>query len=563
MVDILQKNKQIIEKANGNDFFNTFPKVNDKFYIEKTYSELDTLFFKSGDEKIYVHSKYDPLTISANFIHGVDSNNKNKFFLFGLGLGYEFIEITKIANIQEIIVVEKNKDIIMNFLETIDLTKINKSVRILRDYKEIYNYFTKMSVDQIDNIIEYFNSGYELYDTAFFNEVKDIYVNVNIESNTNKNSVNKFHKEWFDCSVKNFMPFLNSDKMDDFYTINKGKTAIVVGAGPSLDKQMDLLKKVYDENSMFIFSTHTVFQKLLDFGIKPHAVCAVDSIQPISDGYRENGFTTPFFTAYHVNPEIFEFAKGSVFFMPNDTDGFSDLILRKLNKNIKEVSTGGSVACTMTGLLDVAGFSNIIYIGMDLAYTNDLTHATGTRFEGKTKFEFDKENGRTMVPAYDGTMVETSISMDGYKKWIEKYIVLKNPNIINATEGGSFIKGTTQMTFKDAIEKYKCNGINSIDKSVSLFTDSEKLQAYEILKKYRDELQKIHDNPSIEKFNDECMSTIGLMRDKVIYEVNEIDNSNKNKDKIYIKKMVEAIEYGLKGYDELLEDIKNGTRDIQ
>lgn len=563
MIDILQKNKEIIKKTNGNDFFNTFSKSNDKFYTEKTYSEFDTLYFKNNDEKIYVHSKYDPVTIAQKFIHGIDPNKKNRFFLFGLGLGYEFIEITKIEKIEEIIVIEKNKDIIFNFLKTIDLTQINKNIRILRNTEEIYEYFITLSVDQIDHMIEYFNSGYEIYDNNFFNAVKDIYVNINRESVTNKNSVNRYYKQWFDCSVKNFMPFLNSDKMDDFYTINKGKAAIVVGAGPSLDKQMELLKKVYNENSMFIFSTHTVFQKLLDFGIKPHAVCAVDAIQPIPEGYKKDGFTTSLFTSYHVNPEIFKYAKGNIFFMPNDTDGFSDLILRKLKKNVKEVSTGGSVACTMTGLLDVAGFSQIIYIGMDLAYTNDLTHASGTHFAGKTKFNFDRANGRLMVDAYDGDTIETSITMNGYIKWIEKYIVIKNPNIINATEGGALIKGTTQMAFSDAIEKYKSKEINLIDKGVNLFTDNEKLQTYEILKKYRDDLQKIHDYPSIEKFDDECMSIIGLMRDKVIYEVNEIDNSNKEKDKIYIKKMVEAIEYALEGYDRLLEDIKNGTRNIQ
>lgn len=559
MNSFFDKNIDAIKTTHGSDFFDTFSLNKINFEIEKTISGQDTLCFLNDEDKVYAHSKYDPQTIANKFIEGLEKNNNQSIFLlFGVGLGYEFIEVTKLKFVTEIIIIEKYKDVLFAFLDRVNLSLVKQKVVIIRNFEELYLYLSNKSSNLLDNTLEYFNNGYENFDKPFCEEIQKAYLAVKEDNQTNKNTAKRFAKSWFDCSVNNFTKFLNSKSLDKFYEINKGKTAIVVGAGPSLEKNIELLKDI--KGKIFVFSTHTAYQKLIKHGIVPDAVCAVDSNQPLINEYKENGFDIPFFTSYHVPPEIFNYAKNDVFFIKNDTDGISSIVCRELNKNIKDVTLGGSVACVITSLLDEANFSKIILIGMDLAYTGGKTHVAGTFYGEKTSKSFDFDNGRTFIKSIDGGEVETSLTMKGYKEWFESYIKIKKVDIINATEGGALIEGTSNMTLRDAIDKYKCDEIFEIKGSSDLFTHEEKIKTYDILKKYRDELISIKNKPSIDKFDKPSMEMLGLMKDSVIYEVNEI--VNKNTDKIYIDKMVRAIEYAIKGINKLLEEVKNETNNI-
>lgn len=54
----------------------------------------------------------------------------------------------------------------------------------------------------------------------------------------------------------------------------KGRPSVVVSAGPSLDKNYELLKG--REDKVLIVATDTVLRKLLKNGINPHIVCALE-----------------------------------------------------------------------------------------------------------------------------------------------------------------------------------------------------------------------------------------------------------------------------------------------
>jgi hypothetical protein len=115
--------------------------------------------------------------------------------------------------------------------------------------------------------------------------------------------------------------------------------------------------------------------------------------------------------------------------------------------------TGGSVANSCFGLAEMLHCKRIILVGQDLAYTGDKTHSKVTVRGAKETAVEDLEHV-VMSVDINGDPIRSSREFTLYKEWFEDEIA-RHPDlhVIDATEGGVMIKGTTLMTLKDAIEQ--------------------------------------------------------------------------------------------------------------
>jgi hypothetical protein len=74
----------------------------------------------------------------------------------------------------------------------------------------------------------------------------------------------------------NIESYANAPGIDDLAGIAKGKPAIVVSAGPSLRRNIDLLSQPGVRDRVVIIAVQTVLKTLLAKGIRPHFVTALD-----------------------------------------------------------------------------------------------------------------------------------------------------------------------------------------------------------------------------------------------------------------------------------------------
>lgn len=117
------------------------------------------------------------------------------------------------------------------------------------------------------------------------------------------------------------------------------------------------------------------------------------------------------------------------------------------------LDTGGSVANDAFSFLVKCGFENIIFIGQDLAYSEQKTHS-GLTYDNKDIVRFEKSDKHFLVDNIFGGQVYTEENMNIYRKWFERNVSEKdNIRFIDATEGGAKINGTEIMTFREAIDK--------------------------------------------------------------------------------------------------------------
>lgn len=249
--------------------------------------------------------------------------------------------------------------------------------------------------------------------------------------------------------------------------VPKDVTGIVVAAGPSLNKNIKELKKA--KGKSFIIAVDTAIKPLLKEGIVPDMFAIVDAQKPIKLIQCEGAENIPLSTVLDAPTDILEFHKGKKFFA-NEGIRFVDKIFYRFEKQYGTASSGGSVATAAFTLLYKLGLTKIILVGQDLAYTGKKSHADGTfeevmKEEDTSDFIMVKGNIEELVP----TTEDFKIYLEWYNNFIKKVKETdENFRVINATEGGAYIKGTEVMTLKDAIEQ-ECT------KEVDIAANFEKL----------------------------------------------------------------------------------------
>ncbi len=266
-----------------------------------------------------------------------------------------------------------------------------------------------------------------------------------------------------------------------FRTIPDDIPAFIVSAGPSLNKNIKELKKAV--NKAFLIAVDTAVKPLLKEGIVPDMFATLDGIKPLEVVDTEMAKTIPLLTKVTAARKVMDFHTGKKFFYD---EGYT--YVRKLfqmnGKTLEGFPTGGSVATQAFSLACHLGFKKIIFVGQDLAYTDNRSHADGTFQEVMPEENTEKF---IRVPGNYEETVPTLENLDGYRKWFGEYIAWwqkgHHTEFINATEGGAKIEGTILMTLAEVIDQECTREVDikaCIDSLEPVFNEQEqeKISAY-------------------------------------------------------------------------------------
>lgn len=266
--------------------------------------------------------------------------------------------------------------------------------------------------------------------------------------------------------------------------------AVIISAGPSLDKNIDELARA--KGKAFLVAVDSSVRKLLLHHIIPDIIVTVDSHKPLELFEDPRVKEIPLLVCGQSRHEILRNHDRNLFVFSGDM--FLLKLFIFLGRKVEGLQTGGSVANDAFSFVEFLGFKNIILVGQDLAFTDNKKHASNV-YDEKGIGE-SEEDEYTYVDGCDGGRLLTFTNFRIYKEWFENRIA-DNPqlNVINATEGGARITGTVQMTLEAAITRYcrQCFSMSSLLKTDKLFSEEELGQAGEYLNKIRrrcDELQE-------------------------------------------------------------------------
>ncbi|MBK7406487.1 MAG: DUF115 domain-containing protein [Phycisphaerales bacterium] len=253
-----------------------------------------------------------------------------------------------------------------------------------------------------------------------------------------------------------------------------GRPAVVVSAGPSLRRNVELLLRPGVRDRVVIIATQTVLRPLLELGIRPHFVTALD-YHEISARFYE-GLTArdvegvTLVAEPKANPAILESFPGAIR-CPHDKQMSKTLGAGFAHDGVS-IEPGGTVAHMAYTLARHLGCDPVILIGQDLGFTDGQYYAPGAAIHDVWAGELSPCNTLEMMEwqrvvrnrahlhrATDhlGRPVYTDEQMSAYAVQFERMFaadVRAGRRVIDATEGGLAKRHAEVMPLAEALERF-------------------------------------------------------------------------------------------------------------
>ncbi len=470
MEDYFNFNIKLLKESKNNGYLA-------KYIIDRGIADVKFIDAKDGNitaeyKGILLHSKYFPLKESEKFAGSCGIVPDKDVIIYGFGLGYHIEAILKMIKNVKVIVLEGNIEILKTAFFSRDLSGILSDPRIYivggfeeEDIALKFSYLVNKELDMNSGInkVVIHNASYKLM-PAEFADLKKSFEIISVGNETK----DVFYEKNRENFLKNIDYLVVSPGISKFAGKFKNKSAFFINAGPSLDETLEIVKKYGD--AAYLFSVDTAVPPLMDFGIEPDFILSVDP-QDKSYGHFEG----------------YDFKKAALIFIPTsnwkvvDTTFALKIValqkghsvtstMEKLLESKGMVTTGNSVSCMGLEILNLFGFSNVFFFGMDYAFSFGKVYSAHSR-ESREWFVFassflrpemrhrDSVNSADTFTVKDKTGEYTKVykNLHAYLRYVESYIEnAGDVSYYNVFSKGAAIKGVDDIVLEEEIGRLIC-----------------------------------------------------------------------------------------------------------
>ena len=520
----------------ASDFENYIPQNTIKFVCDKKgapnlfFPLSNELFFKGSDpidfcrKQVNVlvnghasHRKFKGGIITEGYFHDKflsqvinEAKFNNKEFesikkvgyiptaiIFGVGLGYQIADLLEQIEVQNLILIEPNKDIFFASLHTFDWCNLlnffstnNLGLKIITDEEtcisNVVDFIGKHGKFLASNVIYYVH-----YKTDCIKKLRKDVENALVDMTTGMGFIDDYlYGISHGChSILNKKKFVIKNKLPQ-------KTleypVFIIGSGPSLDRDLSFIAK--NQDKAIIIACGTAIDALYHYGIKPDFFANTERVPEIAESLDtiqdKEFFDEIILLASDVcHPLTVNKFKNTALFGKADEPLYKYLTERyQQYRTIQYVTNMNPLVGNMGVAAAVfLGFTNLFLFGIDCG-----TVETGRAHSSKTSLY--KEYGRSdNVPEYNSScFVEGNFGSQCGTNWLFQMSVRKIEEVLRINENmkiicincsnGCKIKHTIpkqssqlEAEFKEKKEIDKISFKNYfLDKKVTTITLSEK-----------------------------------------------------------------------------------------
>lgn len=519
----------------------------DNFRLKETRNGGSTVEIKTGNDDIRLNSIYNPEKEAEAWVKKLPLNNiDTSIIMFGNVNGAFTKEILKNAGEKSsVIIYEPDMSLFLFCLQNFNLENI------ILD-KRTHLYIEGINDEELEfGLLKYISDIdiatavccscpklEEIYEVKA-EKFKEYIINRINKKEQNKITKKRLNKIAVINNIKNLHLLKGSNYITDLINIIPADIPfIIVSAGPSLDKNVEELKKA--KGKAFILATDTAIKVLTAHNVEYDAVITIDANK--SEKHFENNeyYKHPVFCFMDSKNSILEKnINKKIWLTSND---FMVRLFRKYNVNMISYVSGGSVSTAAFNIARIIGSKKIILIGQDLAYTDDLMHAGEKQVENKILED------KIFVEDINGRIIRTRDDWKSYIDWFSSSAkeLSGKAEVIDATEGGARIEGCRIMNLSDAVECYCTDNFDfqkELQKVLPTFDDNTYSRILNDIFEMKNELFEIKKDSEI------CLKEV----EKVILSLK--DGKNNMAEEIILKKMTEEI--NLKIENRLVFDLLN------
>lgn len=395
-------------------------------------------------------------------------------YVYGVGLGYAYEAAKQWLKDDEsrlLVFLEDDPQVIRFLFQT------ETGSELLRNRQVFLNYFSKKlypdrpdeKIVGIDSIVAPFClykfevSALPAYLQSRVREFAEVKGLISFFSNIHKMDTLEYSHSglvFFNNFFRNCLIMPQAYRADGFFGKFTGIPAIICGAGPSLDKNIDILATL--QNRALIFAGGTALNALNAKGLLPHFGVGID---PNPDQFTRlvmnQAYETPFIYRNRMQHDALKMVHGEKLCVPG-TSGYEigGWFENKLGIKSQPIEEGYNVLNFSLSVAEAMGCNPIILVGIDLAYSQGRSYASGIIshpvHDRRRNFQ-TKDSSDELLFKKDiyGQPTETLWKWVGESFWYSRFALMHPDSIImNATEGGLGFHGIKNITLAEAAKTY-------------------------------------------------------------------------------------------------------------
>ena len=385
--------------------------------------------------------------------------------IYGLGFG-NLLDYVSEKSVSNIVLYEPDLEIIRFTMEYVDLTKyFDGRLYLTNNLAECSNYIKNKYLigDKIECL---YIKNYLLYRPSEFSlltkKIADDCHNKIIDINT----ISQMSKVWIENIFSKIRLNKNLIPLNLLKNCYKGKTALILGAGPSLKDNISKIKENRDK--FVIFTIHRTLEVLQNNDIVPDFCVVTDAMY--TNAYfpkLKEEYVKSLNLVLDIKSDKYTAklpCKRSFIFFTNNSI-FSEKMLIN-SSSIKDLlETVGTSTLSAYNCAKFLGCKNFIFTGVDLAFKDNTAYCDGKNVVTISQSEVKIQNisrHTTQVKSVTGDYVKTR---EDYASFISQFEAIfakdQNPNIYNLTDFGAYIKGMKYDSLDNIIKYLKINKINA------------------------------------------------------------------------------------------------------
>ncbi len=388
-------------------------------------------------------------------------------YFYGAGNGMLYRLLLGHSQIQRIVVIEPEVEILFIVFNLLDFSEEIQSDRLIFLLASACSYQMLSSLFDTDKKARIYAKVYEL---IIFNHYYDRYHEQIQQINQDlikaiENAVISVGNDARDAimgikhHVQNLPYLVQTPTLLNLIDALKKRnalynTAIIVSTGPSLNKQLPLLKQIAPYATLFCIDAS--FPILHAYGIKPDIVLSLERVEATAKFYEDTPKLAQEGVIFAITSIVHARLREAI------THGVPQFSLRPFGytsvfglHEYGYLGIGMSAANMAYELIVHARFKRCIFIGQDLSFApSGDSHAQGALY-GADEIVPKQEGEKVFIEGYGGEgQVESTRIWKLFLDFFEKdiYHTPYDLEVINATEGGARIQGTIEMPFVECCE---------------------------------------------------------------------------------------------------------------
>ena len=499
--NIFQENLSLLRKRN--------PLLADAL-AETDSSDIEEVVGPRGtttlrEKGVLLGSAYDPIREAERMAETMSAEPADVMIAIGFGLGVHFPFYCK-QNPGTVIVYEPSVSRLYAALQLFSLTRLfaeNRDFIITANLEQFSQFLDARYLPSL-RIQVFPHPALLRIDPAAIAEVVERTRRVKDAADTDKITTIERMIPWSKVIAGNGFRIASSASFGALAGLFKDKPAVVVAAGPSLDKQLERLKS-RSEDVLIIAIGQTV-KALAAAGIKPHLVHILESrnvahqLTDEGSDLKQNIVLSP-----DCHPAIYDVPVATTFVATPSVNPMGRWI-EDVRGNPCLTIGGGTVALGAVGLAQVLGANPVMLIGQDLAFTDGRAYAKNSAYEfvgvklsdnGKCEFTNRRRKNELLGDKNFDTGPETFAPSEvvwvegwaegervptwrAYASFIEQYREIGlyfrqlGIRLVNCTEGGARIPRVEHVAFQEILDELPVEPLDAFERIEDAYMNAPK-----------------------------------------------------------------------------------------